>query len=309
MTTFDPSANISRMLSPGVRPVIQIIATNRCDVFHCSNCTQNLVHQRERFFMSVENFRLACESLADYPGVVGLFGGNPCTHPEFAELCRIMRETLPRRRRGLWTNNVLGHAAVIRETFGYFNLNAHGNAAHAEQMRREVIAPLRRHPEVNQPSLEVWGTTRENWHAPVLVAGKDVIGDEAALWASIETCDINRRWSGAVTQRGGELRAYFCEVAASFANMYGEDGGLEVEPGWWRRPMGDFAAQARRWCPDCGVYLRLKGHRDLEFTDDVSKTHLVQLGVSAGRTTAIHESIAGEPRTHESTDYQGLRRK
>lgn len=307
---FDATRAIAGMKTPGERGIIQVIVTNRCDLADCSNCTQMIPHHKERWVMPPDLFRRALESLADYPGVIGVFGGNPTVHPAFDELCAIMREVIPeRRRRGLWTNRLNGRSEAIRQTFGYFNLNVHGNPEAAAEMEREVVGPLL----AEQPaglvahSLKVWGT-RPSRHAPVLVALEDLVPDEAERWALIARCDINQRWSGAITLRRGNLRAYFCEVAASFEGVYDTDTGLAVEPGWWRRPMMDYEHQVRRWCPSCGVPLRLAGHEDLDFIDDVSARH-VGLTVAGRRPRPYkrHDTITG-PRTHEATDYQELRK-
>jgi hypothetical protein len=290
------------MRSPGQRGVIQIDITNRCDVLKCSNCTRNLMHHDKRFAMTRDNFTRAVTSLQDYHGVIGIFGGNPCLHPQFEELSRLFAELIPdKRRRGLWSNNIMGHGQVIREVYGYFNLNVHRSVAAADEVRRDL------------PGVAIWGEDREAWHSPVLVAIKDMVGKEGgpandkAMWDAIRGCDINLRWSGAITQHpNGNLRAYFCEIAAGFEHMYPhEDTGLEVTPGWWRRPIEDYDAQIRRWCPSCGVPLRMKGHPDLEFTDDVSETHAGR--IKPNRQHVVHVTVNGE-KTHEATDYVHLRK-
>lgn len=317
------------MKAPCEKPVIQIIVTNRCDVFHCSNCTQMLVHQAEPFHMTPGNFRAACESLrgwpehrwegrerfgpswANHPNVVGVFGGNPCVHPQFEELCAIIAEVFPDpRSRGLWTNNALGHQGLIKRTFGYFNVNVHGNPRAAAVLRGAGVPVI--------PG-SIHGAS---WHSPTLVAIRDMIGrpggprNEQEMWEAIEGCDINQKWSGAITQRRGELRAYFCEVAASFENMYDADSGLAVTAGWWRRPIADYARQigldpenpGAGWCPRCGIPLKLQGHRDVEQKDDVSQDHLARAELSLrGERIVLHQAASGV-HTHEATDYMGYRR-
>src|SRR6516164_2916496 len=70
-----------------------------------------------------------------------------------------------------------------------------------------------------------------------------------------------------VKAASSKLRAYFCEVAASFDLARGTDHGIPVEPGWWRRNISEFDDQVARFCPGCGVPARLKGHMDFEETD------------------------------------------
>lgn len=297
------------MKAPHEKGVIQIITTNRCDLLTCSNCTQMMTHQKSRFYMPPDLFREAVRSLQGYTGVIGVFGGNPCVHPQFDELARIMREEVPnRKQRGLWSNNINGHGKVIRETFGYFNFNVHGNPVHAEEIEREVMAYLKPDIDAVRATMQVWGFdphVRQSHHSPVLTAVKDVVKDEAEMWRLIEDCDINKHWSGAITMRGDNLRCYFCEVAAAFDNVYREDNGLPVTNGWWRQPIEAYANQIKRWCPNCGVPLKMSGHRDNEKTDDYSLTH-AELFVKGKRLNQLHTS-RDQAKTKEVTDYMRLR--
>lgn len=285
------------MIAPGQKAIIQVIVTNRCDIRDCSNCTQMLPHQRERFDMTPENFRAAVRSLADWHGVVGVFGGNPCTHPQFPELCRIIAEEIPdKRRRGLWTNNLLGHGAIIRETFlpgGFFNLNVHDRSDAADEMRREL------------PGVSIFGENRKSWHSPVMMSLRDFVPDEAERQKLIEQCDVNLKWSGAIAQVNGELRAYFCEIAAAWDLVRGQDNGLPVEPGWWRWGMERFADQAKL-CHDCGVPLKLRGHLDTDFVYDTSATNRQYVRVNVRRKAVVHDVLPGD-RVRETTDYMRLR--
>lgn len=268
--------------------------------------------------MTPTNFRRAVESLRDWseaepadvtnPGtphnVIAMIGGNPCLHPRFDELCAIFRDVIPNKRsRGLWTNNLAGRGKDARDTFGWFSLNVHGDSGNAAEMRRELSwSSINGHAPRPEHSR----------HAAVFTAVRDFIGspeipDEAAMWQLIEGCDINRKWSGSIIQIGGEIFAFFCEIAATFEAIYGHKTGIPVTPGWWKLGMDAFDAQSKEWCPKCGVPLRMKGHMDNEQTDDFSKTHetLVQLGISRGQKIQVHDAI-GE-HTHEATDYQLVR--
>src|SRR5262245_58303454 len=78
--------------------VLQICVTRACDL-SCTHCTQGSNLLSRFSFMTPDQFETACRSLAGdqahqirpYWGVVGMFGGNPCVHPEFETLCEIMR--------------------------------------------------------------------------------------------------------------------------------------------------------------------------------------------------------------------------
>ena len=53
--------------------VIQIEVTNAC-VRECSNCTRLVGHAAKPFFMTIDAFKSAVDSLVDYPRMVGMMG-------------------------------------------------------------------------------------------------------------------------------------------------------------------------------------------------------------------------------------------
>ena len=77
------------MISPADMKIIQIEATNSC-IHHCSNCTRFCGLHEKNFMMSVEDFRRAVDSLADYGGIVGVMGGEPTLNPHFTEMIRYL---------------------------------------------------------------------------------------------------------------------------------------------------------------------------------------------------------------------------
>jgi len=290
---------LKNMKAPGdmrgtaIYGVMQILVTNRCDGGMCSNCTQMLPYQHGHEDMTPENFLLACESLIDYPGVVGMMGGNPCLHPQFDELCDIMAEVLPNRaKRGIWTNNLNGHGKIVNETFGYYNFNVHGNAKAGEEMRDTC------------KQAKVWGEELHSLHGAVMVAMSDLVPDKDTRYKIISSCDINQRWSPAIVQRNGKLKGFFCEVAAAWSAVYNDKAGVKIVPEWWKMSMDRFATQVERYCHGCGCALRLKGHYDYEKKDDVSHS-TQQLAEQANREHVNHSERDSEAR--ELTDYQRLR--
>lgn len=274
---------------------IQVIVTRACDLYHCSNCTQLLPFRRDPLHMRLDVFADALASLADWPGIVGVFGGNPCVHPQFPELCRIIAEIIPPHRRGLWTNNIRGHGEIAAKTFGRgrLNLNAHANPEAAAEMDRwfpgRVIATSR---------------SRPSWHSPILIDRRDV-GVSDAEWPAIrETCDINLRWSAAIAERDGRAYGYFCEVAAALDGVRGENHGIPVEPGWWRWKMDRFTGQVEQCCDrGCGVPLAGVGHLDRDDTYDVSAAW-VPLTVGRRPTAKVQVHETRPPTTEQPTDYQ-----
>jgi hypothetical protein len=282
---------------------IQIVVSRSCDLFWCSNCTQLLPFRTDTVHMSVAVFRQALRSLAGWPGVRGVFGGNPCVHPQFAELMAVLVEEVPdQRQRGLWTNNLLKHGALVRDVFyprGRFNLNAHADEASAAQMDHWLpgrIIPTSR--------------SRASWHSPVLLDWRDLGITESDWIAAREACDINQTWSAAIVERDGQPLGYFCEVAAALDGVRGTNHGIPAVPGWWRWGMDRFTGQVRGCCDEgCGIPLKRLGHTDVDATYDYSESFVPLVG---GKLRGphlsgwLHRSLT-ETLTARPTDYQGLR--
>lgn len=288
-------------LHSGVNDIIQIVVTTACNLFTCSNCTQLLPFRRDYLHMKLECFEQAVISLEDWPGIVGIFGGNPCSHPRFPELCEILAAVIPMERRGLWTNDLMQHGLVARDTFypsGRFNLNAHADTAAAMSFDRWL--PGRVIPESRKAHAS---------HAPILLHYRDFgITDEAWVEAR-EACDINQRWSAAIVERYGQPYAYFCEVAAALDGIRQENSGLPLTPRWWDLPMGAFQSQVHSCCDrGCGVPLKVQGHIDCAEVYDLSESfiplanltrHSNKVGLRAH--TSLPQSIK------ETTDYMKVR--
>ncbi len=256
---------VKLMRGPRNMHIICVDVTNKCDLA-CSNCTRLLENQDEFWDMTPENFRLALRSLKGYGGIIAMIGGNPCMHPKFKELCQIFVEEVPNRmQRGLWTNNFFKHKDLCVETFGTFNLNSHG-AERAEGPLKELAEAAQKKQSL------VWHYWGNSKHAPLLTAIKDLY-PENTMWQMITECDINREWSATLIQNKGELRAYFCEVAASFDLARGTDHGHPVVEGWWQKHIEEFAGQIKHFCPGCGVPAKQAPAVDSEEVDHYTQSN------------------------------------
>lgn len=271
---------LEKMVSPSdKRPgkpkggVIQIHVTRVCDK-SCFNCTQGSNYRGAKEFISPEHFEQAVESLVDYFGIVGVFGGNPAIHPQFEELCLILQSYIPKERCGLWCNKPFGHGRVMAQTFNpaVSNLNVHLDA--------EAYAEFKR----TWPGSRPFGLTQDSRHSPCYVALQDVVEDEGERWDYISRCDINQHWSAMIGVFRGNLRGWFCEIAGAQAMLHQAeetypDTGVIVRPGWWlpKMPDSEFAIQARFHCHQCGV--PLSGHGELaqsrspESKEQFSRSH------------------------------------
>jgi len=258
-------------IRPGIwrNGVMQIWITRTCDK-KCFGCTQGSNLGGKPAMMKVEQFAKACDSLKGYFGVIGVFGGNPCTHPDFDEICFELRQRFPKEQCGLWSNNLMGKARAARITFNpaVSNLNVHLDTNAWAEFRRDW------------PEARVFGVDQDSRHSPPYVAMQDVIEDEGERWRLISACDINQYWSAMICVFRGELRAYFCELAGAQAMLHAHepdypDLGHCVVPGWWDKPMSAYADQVRYHCHACGIPLR--GYGALAVNGDkeqVSKTHV-----------------------------------
>jgi hypothetical protein len=249
--------------------------------------------------MSLECMEAALITLSDWPGIVAMFGGNPCLHSRFHEACRLWQKHISPSHRGLWTNNLRGHGPIVKDTFypeGRFNLNIHEEAEAATEMRKWL------------PGIPIYGHF-ESWHGGILLDRKDYAVADAEWVKMREECDINRNWSGAVYERGGRPHAYFCEVAGAIDGVLGGNNGVPCEPGWWQRGMDQFAGQIRACCDaGCGVPLRAKGHQDCETTYDISPRWKDAVQKRAGKVS-ITQHADYPSTTYELTDYAQLRGK
>lgn len=249
--------------------VLQINITRACDL-SCTNCTQGSQLAGKPMMMTVDQFEQAVSTLIDYPGVVGIFGGNPCVHPRFVDICRVLERYISKERRGLWSNNLRGHGKLCREIFNpeFSNLNVHCDLSAYNEMKRDW-------PECQPKGLQ------DSRHSPPYVAMKDLKDlDKNEMWRLINDCDINKFWSAMIGVFRGELRAWFCEIAGAQSMLHENeldypDTGLEVKDDWWIKPLDDFISQVNYHCPSCGIPLR--GYGDLGVngrTEQVSATHL-----------------------------------
>lgn len=247
--------------------VIQIWITRACDKA-CFGCTQGSNLAGSPGFMTPEQFKIAVDSLKDYYGVVGVFGGNPAISKHFEAICEEFRASaIPFERRGLWCNHPLGKGRIMRETFNpqVSNLNVHQDQVAFDEFKRDW------------PESTPFGLHGDSRHSPVHGSMIDLGVPEAERWERISRCDINQRWSAMIGVFRGELRGWFCEVAGAQAMLrqgdpeYPTTGMLVAEtydtvayhgPGaWWKRPMAEFAPQVRQHCHNCLV--PMKGYGEL----------------------------------------------
>jgi len=280
--------------------ILQIHVARACDRA-CNNCTQGSNLKGPANFMSIDQFKIAVQSLSDYFGVVGIFGGNPCIHPQFGELCRILRGVIPWEQRGLWSNHPKGNGAHAAITFNpaYSNLNVHQSQEAYDEFCRDWPESI--------PYLK--GLDTDSRHSPPFVAMRDVIPDEQERWKLIQNCDINKNWSAMIYVFRGQLRGSFCEIAAAQAMLHQDDPdypdtGVPIVPGWWKQGQEAFEQQIRKHCHECGIPLR--GYGALANSDEptqYSATHAGIMKLRGGASEQVTDLLQlGRP-LKRMTDY------
>lgn len=300
---------LKKMVPPGQRRpvwrggIVQIHVTRACDQA-CFGCTQGSNLGGKPVMMKPDEFEQCVLSLKGYFGVYGVFGGNPTVSPHFETFCEILRKHVPQEQCGLWCNHPRGKGRHMRKTFNpdVSNLNVHLSQEAYDEFYRDW--PECRHV--------LKGLDTDSRHSPPFVAMKDVGVPEERRWELIAGCDINQLWSAMVCKVEGKgLRAFFCELAGAQAMLHAHDPawpdlGLPVEPGWWKKPMADFADQVRHYCHRCGVPLRRFGQLAVggEY-EEVSETHkdVYQPKVKGRRVELVMVDDDEQRRLDLSTNY------
>ena len=199
---------------------------------NCAYCTRYIRHARkdQRYNMDLDTFRKAVVSLDGFPGKLGIMGGEPLLHPEFEELCLILKDEfkIPREKIGLWTSggkHFNEHSKLINEVFGMLAYNEHNE----EQRRAEL-------------------------HQPLTIAIDEAVKDKKYKQDLIDNCWVQNTWCPSINPKGG----FFCEVAQALDIILDGPGGYPIEPGWWKKAPEEFKDQVARYCRYCGAPIPLK---------------------------------------------------
>lgn len=293
------------MVSPAKQGRIQIEITNACP-HACSNCTRFTRLVSKPFWMDLPTFQKAVDSMAGYQGMLGIMGGEPTLHPDFARLVEYYREhwhpgpasTAGRKpiadfaayhaaelqprvhtaKRGLWSSLGPGYAKhfeLIQESFPYQCINTHTNQAR---------------------------------HQAILV-GRRELGISDDDWRRLrDRCWVQRLWSSSITPKG----CFPCEIMASLDMLYDGPGGWPIEPGWWQRTPAEFGDMLQ-WCELCGLALETPARLATDQRQDVSPDHarrLERIGSPAIATGLLEildvdalAKTAGRGHQHASADW------
>lgn len=237
-------------------PVIQIEITNGCNL-QCSNCTRFVGHHKKPFFMDLPTVAKAIDSLEGYPGQIGIMGGEPTLHPQFAEICKLVQEKIPnRRQRALWTNGLRWnkYKDIITETFD-----------------KDMIV-YNDHKDMESGK-----------NQSLLMAATDIVDDKELMWRLIGNCWVQWRWAASITPKGG----FFCEVAAAQDHMFDGPGGYPLEKGWWNKNPNEFMDQVKRYCQNCSAAIPMEGVDEKSPIELVSKSIAEKLKLAGSPKLAL----------------------
>jgi predicted glycosyl hydrolase (DUF1957 family) len=184
-------------------------------------------------------------SIEGFGGMVGIMGGEPTLHRFFPNICEVLKNTVPKKRRGLWTSgyNWEKYKDVILDTF-----------------------PIE-HIVYNEHS------TQGGIHQPLLVVMRDIVKDKKLRAELKDNCWAQRRWETcSVTPQG----AYFCEIAGALDILFNEGkNAVPIEPGWWKNT--ELFKKQQEICDSCGAPIPIGGMSDRATFDLISQGNLKKL--------------------------------
>ena len=207
----------------------QIELTNVCTKA-CVYCTRYVQHVRkdQQFYMDLPTLQKALESLEGWPNRIGIIGGEPTLHPQFEDVCKLLREYHPPEKFGIWTaggSKFDRFSQTIADTFGFISYNEHN------QHQQETCK-----------------------HQPLTVAIGDVIEDPVLRRSLIDNCWVQKKWCPSISPKG----AFFCEIGCSLDVVLDGPGGWPIEKGWWKKTPEEFHDQIERYCERCGMCVPLE---------------------------------------------------
>ena len=275
--------------------IVMIDITNACH-HACSNCTRFCGQHPKPFFMDVDFFKKAVDSLEGFPGIVGIIGGEPSLHPHFEEMMDYyaarVPEPRPRAFLGTPTASFKDYGRMVRymrgRKRGLFSALGPGYYKNFEKIQDTfAYQSLNDHQSISM-------------HQAILVTRKELgIVDEE--WFKLrDNCWIQNIWSATITPKG----AFFCEIAASMDMLFNGPGGWPVEPGWWKRTPADFGEQLN-WCESCSVALTVPANNANDDTDIVSPAIYERLKKVNGPKMQKGQFIILDTNNYDASKYKG----
>jgi len=219
---------------------VGINITNECQ-HGCINCIKFVRHSLDKHKgrMTLEQIENAIISVIEFPNKIGLTGGDPLNHPEFEEICSLIKKYIPKSKVMIFTSHkkkLNKYKKLIDETFGEVYLNFHTKT-------QQLICS----------------------HQPIMLAVGDVVKDELLRNILIENCWCNKMWSPIVGSNG----AFFCDCALGIDNILELGGGWKVTKNWWDRD--SYKDQMDKYCKYCGMPVPFKPQKQIEKKEIISR--------------------------------------
>ncbi|MBE6004488.1 MAG: hypothetical protein E7232_10470 [Lachnospiraceae bacterium] len=282
------------MRSPKDMQIILIDITNACTE-RCSNCTRFCGNHKKNFFMDVDTFKRAVDSMDGFEGLVALIGGEPTLHPKFEEFAHYLQSVYgknPKADRLAYPQKDF-IKELLHEEFDNHKLHIYEDGHKTFErtgpgIYSNMSPTYRKYQELCADTFHVQFLNdhiNPSYHQPGLVSRKD-LGIPDDEWIKLrDACWLQGAWSATITPKG----AFFCEVAAALDMLFDGPGGWPIEPGWWKREPSEFGDQLK-WCELCGFALSTFMRESSDEVDDVSPTLYEKLKqvdsprLKAGRT-------------------------
>jgi len=213
--------------------LMQIDVTNVCGR-GCIYCSRYDRHIRldQRYFMELDYFEQALQSLKDWPSKIGIIGGEPVYHPHFKELCFLVRDYFPPG----------GKTSVMLWTSG---------GPLFEKYKPLIKKSFKRMGSINEHNLE---QQKLQQHQPTTIAIGEAVNPGKYRDNLINNCWVQKKWCPSITNKGG----FFCEVAGAMDIILDGPGGYNIEPGWWKKIPEQFQDQVDRYCLKCSMAIPMK---------------------------------------------------
>ena len=248
------------MRSPKDMGIIEIDITNAC-VHSCSNCTRFCGHHKQPYFMELEFFKRAVDSLEGYEGQIGIMGGEPTLHPQFEKIVEYIKD----KKRISNVSMLVGPVSDMQFHIESM-VNDYPNAktvllssiSRSYYKNIEIINDTFEHQLLNDHS-------SDSLHQALLMSRKELGIDDDTWLERRDNCWIQNTWSASITPKG----AFFCEVAGALDMLFDGPGGWKVESGWWKRKPSDFGDQMK-WCEYCSACLDAPKRLSHDERDDVT---------------------------------------
>ena len=255
--------------------IIEIDITNVCEK-RCSNCTRFCGHHKKNFFMDMETFKRAVDSLQGYSGLVSIIGGEPLLHPEFhyfAEYLRLARgEQYIEMNDGRCKAIVKDYLAFAKEERWFEGTINKGKGYSLFTSMPKTYYEYYEDIEDTVTNLWLNDHTNPSFHQPILVSRKDLGISDEQFEVLRDKCWLQNFWSASITPKG----VFFCEIAGTLDLLFHGSGGKKIEPGWWNKDIMEYKDQFH-WCDICGMALKTYSRNANEEIDDASLTLMKKL--------------------------------